>query len=420
MCAQCICDSDVDNTSAVTATGTNGANAIIASGRAVRVESKTNTGVESIGHIGVRAFSNSGDGYGIWGAGATGVTGTSDSGTGVHGESQLGEGVRGVSHSSDHGAVVGTNEASGIAVHGESKLGEAVRGVGHSSDHGAVVGTNDAISGIGVHGRCDQGHGVVGFSQSPTGGAGIYGRNTAPIGANERNIFEPGTHIGAGVFGQGVIGVLGTVLPYDIFGDGFGVVGVGWMGVSGRGGYAGVIGEGGQYAGKFNGDVLVTGTLTKGRAYFKIDHPLDPENKYLYHSAVESPDMLNIYNGNTTTDVDGDATIKLPDYFEALNQDFRYQLTVIGQFAQAIVAEEIRTNQFMIKTDKPNVRVSWQVTGVRKDPFANLRRIVIEEETPADERGLYLHPEAHGKPESQGIRSLHEKRLRTRDGQSAP
>ena len=153
--------------------------------------------------------------------------------------------------------------------------------------------------------------------------------------------------------------------------------------------------------------------MTPAGKAFKIDHPLDPENKYLYHSSVESPDMLNIYNGNTITNANGDATIVLPDYFEALNQDFRYQLTVIGQFAQAIVAEEIRNNQFTIKTDRPNVRVSWQVTGVRRDHFANMRRIPIEEDKLGDERGLYLHPEAYGKPETQSIKSLHEKRLRT-------
>lgn len=82
----------------------------------------------------------------------------------------------------------------------------------------------------------------------------------------------------------------------------------------------------GFYAGNLN----VTGKLTKGSGSFKIDHPLDPANKYLSHSFVESPDMMNVYNGNITTDRHGLATITLPDYFEALNRDFRYQLTVIG------------------------------------------------------------------------------------------
>ena len=126
---------------------------------------------------------------------------------------------------------------------------------------------------------------------------------------------------------------------------------------------------------------------------FRIDHPLDPANKYLYHSFVESPDMMNVYNGNVTTDRHGVATVVLPDYFEALNREFRYQLTVIGQFAQAIVLREIARNRFTIKTNKPSVKVSWQVTGIRQDAYANAHRIQVEEEKTGSERGTYLHPE---------------------------
>jgi hypothetical protein len=141
------------------------------------------------------------------------------------------------------------------------------------------------------------------------------------------------------------------------------------------------------------GDVNVTGNLSKGGGSFKIDHPLDPANKYLYHSFVESPDMMDVYNGNVTTDQHGLATITLPEYFQALNRDFRYQLTVIGQFAQAIVASEISGNHFTIKTNKRGVRVSWQVTGIRQDAFANAHRIPVEVEKPVQEQGHYLHPE---------------------------
>ena len=116
-----------------------------------------------------------------------------------------------------------------------------------------------------------------------------------------------------------------------------------------------------------NGDVHVTGNLSKGGGSFQIDHPLDPKNKYLYHSFVESPDMKNVYDGNITTDEHGLATVKMPDYFEALNRDFRYQLTVIGDFAQVVIAKKIANNQFVIKTNKPGVEVSWQVTAIHKD-----------------------------------------------------
>jgi len=152
------------------------------------------------------------------------------------------------------------------------------------------------------------------------------------------------------------------------------------------------------YAGWFSGDVEVTGTLSKGGGSFKIDHPLDPENKYLQHSFVESPDMMNVYNGNVVTDGEGLAVVDLPDYFAALNKDFRYQLTVIGEFAQAIVAEEITGNRFTIRTDQPNIKVSWQVTGVRRDAWAENHRIEVETDKPIEEVGTYLHPKEFGQP----------------------
>lgn len=144
-----------------------------------------------------------------------------------------------------------------------------------------------------------------------------------------------------------------------------------------------------------DGDVTVTGSIAKGAGTFQIDHPLDPENKYLYHSFVESPDMMNIYNGNVTTDENGSAEVLLPDYFEALNMDFRYQLTPMGQFAQAIVFEKIQGNSFKIKTDKPHVEVSWQVTGVRNDPYAQHNRVKVSVDKPAHKKGTYMHPKSY-------------------------
>ncbi|GHN02940.1 hypothetical protein WSM22_44290 [Cytophagales bacterium WSM2-2] len=153
-----------------------------------------------------------------------------------------------------------------------------------------------------------------------------------------------------------------------------------------------------------DGHVDVGGTLSKGSGSFKIDHPLDPENKYLYHSFVESPDMMNIYNGNITTNEKGIAEVTLPSYFEALNKDFRYQLTVIGEFAQVIVYKKIVDNRFTIKTDKPNIEVSWQVTGVRQDPFALQLPIKPEVNKEPENIGKFLHPEAYGRPHQMRIR----------------
>ena len=151
-----------------------------------------------------------------------------------------------------------------------------------------------------------------------------------------------------------------------------------------------------SFAGYFDGNVHINGTLSKSSGSFKIDHPLDPKNKYLSHSFVESPEMMNIYNGNVTTGADGKVTVKLPAYFKALNVDYRYQLTVIGSFAQAIILKEIEGNQFVVATDKPNTKVSWQVTGVRNDAYAQKHRIIPEERKPVAERGQNINADTFG------------------------
>lgn len=158
-----------------------------------------------------------------------------------------------------------------------------------------------------------------------------------------------------------------------------------------------------DYAGFFEGDVHVNGFLSKSGGTFRIDHPQDPANKYLVHSFVESPEMMNVYNGNVTTDANGVAVVELPDYFQALNRDFRYQLTTIGSFADAMVKEEIEGNRFVIQTEEPNVKVSWQVTGVRQDPWAEEHPIVVEQEKTGTARGRYLNPELYGQPAERGI-----------------
>ena len=155
------------------------------------------------------------------------------------------------------------------------------------------------------------------------------------------------------------------------------------------------------------GDLTVAGKLqvTSGMKMFHIDHPLDPENKYLNHAAVESSEVLNIYSGNVTTDASGNALVQLPQWFAALNNDFRYQLTVVGTFAQAIIAEKIKNNRFVIKTDAPNIEVSWQVMGVRSDPTARKYRFDVEEEKAERDRGYYLNPDAYGQPDDRAIQN---------------
>ncbi len=146
-----------------------------------------------------------------------------------------------------------------------------------------------------------------------------------------------------------------------------------------------------------SGNARFTGSVAKAGGSFKIDDPIDPGGKYLSHSFVESPDMMNIYNGIVTLDAHGAAVVEMPEWFEALNRDFRYQLTAIGAPGPKLyVAAEISGNHFKIAGGKKGQRVSWQVTGIRQDAWANAHRIPTEEVKPANEQGHYLHPELFG------------------------
>jgi hypothetical protein len=148
-----------------------------------------------------------------------------------------------------------------------------------------------------------------------------------------------------------------------------------------------------------------------------MDDPLDPANRYFSHASVESSEMKNIYDGKVTTDAQGAAVVRLPEWFETLNTDFRYQLTVVGQFAQAMVEQEIANGQFTIRTDKPNVKVCWQVTGVRHDPWASAHPLEVTTEKPEKERGYYLHPELYGAPAAQQVVTLYRPKLVPASGQ---
>ena len=235
---------------------------------------------------------------------------------------------------------------------------------------------------------------VVFQAENNTAGIQAYGA-TIPTGTGAGDGGDAingngGNSTGANVAGSGGVFIGGNNYENGIAGEGIVAA-------------AGIGGATAGLAGFFDGDVGVLGNVSKSGGSFKIDHPLNPANKYLYHSFVESPDMMNIYNGNVVTDANGDAVVPLPEWFETLNRDFRYQLTVVGQFAQAIVANKVANNQFSIKTDKPNLEVSWQVTGIRQDPWANAHRIPVEEQKDARERGHYIHPELYGAPEEASI-----------------
>jgi hypothetical protein len=253
---------------------------------------------------------------------------------------------------------------------------------GHAYTSGqatAVYGVSGSSEGYlgGAYGA--YGHGFSAHTDGWLGGAsagaeGYRGSNLGMLGTSDQGVYgENGSTHAKGSFGSHDYGVYGSQ-------------------------------HGGTHAGYFNGDVQVNGTLTATSKSFKIDHPLDPANKYLYHVSVESPDMKDMYDGVVFLDEAGEAWVELPDWFEALNRDFRYQLTPIGgPGPDLFIADEISNNRFRIAGGRPGMKVSWQVTGIRQDPWANAHRTRVEEEKPEKERGYYIHPEVWGQPSSREI-----------------
>ncbi|HXM42663.1 MAG TPA: IPT/TIG domain-containing protein [Bryobacteraceae bacterium] len=266
---------------------------------------------------------------------------------------------------------------SALSGHGGGGTGDINGGTGTSGYGGASAGPTSyaAYGGDGVYAL-----GGTGTGEFDGGGPGVsaYGGPGAGGSADGGN----------GVYASGGNGGYAAGDGVNAFGGNGALAGDGIYAAPGTGLYG--------YAGFFYGDVEVTGTLSKPGGSFKIDHPLDPANKYLYHSFVESPDMKNIYDGTVVTDASDTAIVTMPNWFEALNTDFRYQLTVIGQFAQAIVASKVAKGSFTIRTNKANVEVSWQVTGIRQDAWANAHRIPVEVDKAPQEQGHYIHPELFG------------------------
>jgi hypothetical protein len=400
----------------------------------------TGTGVAGSSFFGTGIAGSSVFGYGVSGVSGTftAVNAVSTSGFGVNGVSQTNFGVSGGTSSTSpgiaavHGAtgtqsgffyakvagvfgdsgngagVVGTSN-SDIGVWGFSKSSFGVLGVAATSSGGVagVHGTTNNVSGFstssvsGVWGDSADGIGVFGTSSSGTGVSG-FSNSTSSVAVSGESIS------GVGVLGQSE-SVAKTGSP-GVYGKANGNDAVWAISTFGNGIFA----QGGTAAGVFNGSVSVSGNLSKGGGSFKIDHPLDPENKYLYHSFVESPDMKNIYDGVVVLDPNGEATVQLPDWFGALNRDFRYLLTAVGAPGPGLyIAEEISGNHFKIAGGGPGMKVSWQVTGIRQDAYANKHRIPVEEQKSADERGCYLHPDAFNQPEEKNVVRVHFPKLTT-------
>jgi hypothetical protein len=307
----------------------------------------------------------------------------------------------------------------------------AVRGINKSANtYGMGVWGSVDGSGWGVLGDAGaNGIGVVGKVSGA--GGGVYGEAGTGYGVSGRHFGTSGTL--PGLLGEtfsgeyGSAGVRGVASPPADPAISTGVEGINsasvGAGVAGCQGFpadechpvasAGGYFRGANLAALFWGDVQIVGNLDiiggctgcTGAA-LKIDDPVDPAHRYLQHSAVTSPDMLNVYSGNVTTDGRGFATVTMPRWFQALNRSFRYQLTILGHApwdTQARVWDEIANNRFTIRTNRARVKVSWQVTGIRRDPYANAHRLKVELRKPAREQGRYLHPALYGKPASLAV-----------------
>ena len=334
--------------------------------------------------------SQNGFGYGVFGTtpGGVGVFGDTVAGFGLWGQSDVNTGVYARTNSGAQ-ALQALNSDAGS----EAFLATEFTG---------VIGRNlDSTfgSGVGIRGEGGR-YGVQGIASTSQGSGeliGILGSAGSSTNNSDRVIGVVGLGTGSSSFSgiTAIYGVYGnadvprtTDTAYGVYGR---VIGVGRFGPN-------------AYAGYFDGDVHVAGTLSKSSGSFKIDHPLDPENKYLSHSFVESPDMMNIYNGIIMLDQSGAAVVELPDYFETLNRDFRYQLTAIGASMPGLyISSEVSANSFAIAGGVPNARVSWEITGVRQDPAALQHPIIVEQDKLEQHKGKYLNPQAYGFENDKGI-----------------
>ena len=338
-------------------------------------------------------------------------TSTDTTARGLHGRA-VGAGVSGTQTSSGNTGSLG-QPTSGVFGQAYSTSGNGVRGV-----------ANTGAFAYGVWGSAQAGTGVVG--QGPTGvsgasfatgGTGV--RGTASTGATAAGVAGTSTS-GYGVAGAGKIGVEGAAADGTSYGR-LGQTTSGVQGVSSTINGSGVIGQAdtgglafgvwgrstGGYAGFFSGDVEVTGALSSTAAGFLVDHPDDPTGQLLGQAYVASHEMLSTYSGNVVTDADGRATVRLPRYVPSLNEDFRYQLTVVGSFAQAIVGQKVRGSSFTIRTSEPGVEVSWQVTGVRSDAYARRNPFVAERSKRGPMAGRLLRPDLHGQDASLDLTAPH-------------
>jgi len=358
---------------------------------------------------------------------------SSENGTGIYGEAGLpdspfqtwggyfrsksnaGRGVYGLASAAsgtNYGGLFESNSTDGRGV-----LGMATASTGLT--YGGYF-DNNSTEGRGVHATSAGPYGVFGsstlasgdayggyFQSSSTEGTAVYGTANAATGTTYGGQFESDSTSGRGVYG------LASATTGTTYGGRFESASTGGRGVYGfasatTGTTYGVFG-GNSIASPFGFAVFAQGDLAAtGLKSFRIDHPFDPENKYLLHYAAESPMPQNFYVGNVVTDGNGYAWVELPDYFAAINANFKYQLTVVDDadsdgFVMAKVSKEISGNRFQVRTSAPNIKVSWEIKADRNDLYVRYKKpkdVVAKEGL---ERGTYQHPELYGQPPEKGM-----------------
>ena len=132
---------------------------------------------------------------------------------------------------------------------------------------------------------------------------------------------------------------------------------------------------GGGLALDVTGDVNITGTLTTvPPKAFRINHPLDPENQWLIHAAIEGPEGGVYYRGEARL-MEGRAEVTLPSYFEALTRP-EGRTVLVSPLAEAdepvsmLAVGRVRDGRFTVRAldgNNPSQPFYWEVKAVRAD-----------------------------------------------------
>jgi hypothetical protein len=336
--------------------------------------------------------------------------------------------VRGTA-STGQGTVMGLQTAGstgGGGVYGKSNLanGNGVIGEANGSNAYGVWGKTD--NGYGVYGQSTGGFagyfygkgyfsGNVGIGTTPTAPLDVKGDASSSSSGTLQVEQTSGTNAGSAIWVHTDI-ASGTAIYATATGDfSYGVDGQSDLGYgvrgyseSGNGVYAWCTNANALEAQSGNSSAFAIYALGKigasGTKSFRIDHPLDPENKYLMHYCTEGPEPTNAYRGRAQLDDNGEAWVELPAYFDAINTDPQVQLTALGAAMPDLhVATEVRNNTFQIAGGVPQGQVFWRVEAVRNDLWVRTYGAPVEEDKPAAERGKYQHPELYGQPADKAI-----------------